>query len=210
MNDLADSKDASDYREKVTLTETVSMWQSLSYGANYKAAYCLGVCPAGEDVISPWLEDKKEHLERIVKPLQEKNERVYVIPDTDAEEHVRRRFPHKEVRYVGKGLVPSSIRGFFGGLPHVFQRGKAKGLTARYQFTFTGDEPFEMTAVIDDGTLDVVAGHEGQADLRVTADSKTWLRFLAGDQGIVGALLRREIRLKGSPKLLVRFGECFA
>ena len=27
------------------------MWQSLSYGANYRAAYCLAVCPAGEDVI---------------------------------------------------------------------------------------------------------------------------------------------------------------
>ena len=34
------------------------MWQSLSFGANYKAAYCLSVCPAGEDVIGPYLTDK--------------------------------------------------------------------------------------------------------------------------------------------------------
>jgi hypothetical protein len=31
------------------------MWQSLTYGANYKSAYCIAVCPAGEDVIGPYL-----------------------------------------------------------------------------------------------------------------------------------------------------------
>ena len=58
VEQVADSRDRMDYRERVTLPETVSMWQSLSYGANYKAAYCMGVCPAGEDVISPFLEDR--------------------------------------------------------------------------------------------------------------------------------------------------------
>ncbi len=43
----------------------------------------------------------------------------------------------------------------------------------------------------------------------MTADSRTWLRFLAKEQGIVGALLRRKIRLQGSPKLLLAFGNCF-
>ena len=58
VEQVADSRDRMDYRERVTLPETVSMWQSLSYAANYKAAYCMGVCPAGEDVISPFLEDR--------------------------------------------------------------------------------------------------------------------------------------------------------
>jgi hypothetical protein len=46
------------------------VWQSLSFGANYKAAYCRCV-PPGEEVIAPFLNDRKEFLERIVKPLQE-------------------------------------------------------------------------------------------------------------------------------------------
>jgi len=48
---VADSKNRFDYRKRVSDSESASMWQSLSYGANYKAAYCLSVCPAGEDVI---------------------------------------------------------------------------------------------------------------------------------------------------------------
>ncbi|HVC94773.1 MAG TPA: 4Fe-4S binding protein [Pirellulales bacterium] len=52
---IADSKDALDYRRKVSDAESSSTWQSLSFGPNYKAAYCLSVCPAGEDVIGPFL-----------------------------------------------------------------------------------------------------------------------------------------------------------
>jgi hypothetical protein len=48
------------------------MWQSLSFKPNYKAAYCLAVCPAGEDVITPYLDDRKSFMELVLKPLQER------------------------------------------------------------------------------------------------------------------------------------------
>jgi ferredoxin len=38
---VAESKNAIDYRKQVSDSESASMWQSLSFGANYKAAYCL-------------------------------------------------------------------------------------------------------------------------------------------------------------------------
>lgn len=69
---VADSRDAFDYRRRVNEIETSSLWQSLSYGPNYKSAYCLAVCPAGEDVIGPYLSDKQLHLKEIVRPLQER------------------------------------------------------------------------------------------------------------------------------------------
>ena len=50
---VADSRNGKDYRRRVKDSETVSTWQSLAFGANYKAAYCMAVCPAGEDVIGP-------------------------------------------------------------------------------------------------------------------------------------------------------------
>src|SRR3954452_13268075 len=65
---VAESKDALGYRKKVSDPESASMWQSLSFGANYKAAYCLRVCPAGEDVIGPYLNDKPGHLREVVRP----------------------------------------------------------------------------------------------------------------------------------------------
>jgi len=209
VEQVADSKNALDYRKKVADTESASMWQSLSFGANYKAAYCLAVCPAGEEVIGPYLTDKAGHLRQTVRPLQEKEETVYVVAGSDAEEHVASRFPHKKAKRVGNGLRPRSIQRFLSGLALTFQPGKAAGLNAVYHFTFTGKEQQEATVSIRDGTLQVRDGHEGEADLRVTADSETWLGFLAKERSLLWALLRRRIRIKGSPKLLVAFGKCF-
>jgi NAD-dependent dihydropyrimidine dehydrogenase PreA subunit len=210
VGQIADSHNAQDYRRRVSDSESSSMWQSLSFGANYKAAYCMAVCPAGEDVIGPFLTDRKSFLQDVVKPLQEKEETVYVVPGSDAEEHVARRFPNKKAKRVGNGLNRGrSIRGFLNGLPLVFQRGQAKGLEATYHFTFTGAEDVRATIIIRNQTLQVSEDHRGKADLQVTADSRTWLGFLAKERNLAWALLRRKIRLNGSPRLLLAFGKCF-
>jgi hypothetical protein len=78
-----------------------------------------------------------------------------------------------------------------------------------YHFTFTGDESREATVEIRDQLISVSEGHVGQADLRITADTATWLGFLGKQRSLFWALLRRRIRLRGSPRLLVRFGRCF-
>ena len=134
---------------------------------------------------------------------------MYVVPGSDAEDHVARRFPHKTARRVNGSLRPRTIQGFLDGLPLVFQRDKSKGLNAVYHFTFTGNEERAATVVIRDKSLKVSNGHVGTADIHVTADSKTWLGFLAKDRSLIWALLRRKIRIKGSPKLLLAFGKCF-
>ncbi len=209
VESLVESKSAEHYRKRVEPGETVSMWQSLSYGPNYKAAYCVAVCPAGEDVIGPFLDDRKEYVAEVVRPLQEKLETVYVVPGSDAETHVQRRFPHKRVKRVGNGLQPTTIGGFLAGLPRVFQPGASKGLNATYHFTFEGSERLSATIVIRNQRVEVIDGLIGSADLAVTADGGTWLAFLRKEKGILGALLRRKIRLRGSPRLLLAFGRCF-
>jgi ferredoxin len=207
---IADSKDALDYRKKVSGAESVSMWQSLSFGANYKAAYCLSVCPAGEEVIGPFLTDRKEFLKDVVKPLQDKVETVYVVPGSDSEDYVARRFPHKATKRVSNGLAgQGTIRAFLRGLNFVFQRGKSDGLNATYHFTFTGQEEVKATVIIRDKKIEVSDGHIGAPDLRLTADSQTWLRFLRKEANLVWALLRRKIRIQGSPRLLLSFARCF-
>jgi NAD-dependent dihydropyrimidine dehydrogenase PreA subunit len=207
---IAESGSALAYRKRVSSAETVSMWQSLSFGANYKAAYCLSVCPAGEEVIAPFLTDRKGFLEDVVKPLQDKAETIYVVPGSDAEDHVSRRFPHKKAKRVANGLAgQGSIRAFLRGLRFVFQRGKSEGLNATYHFTFTGRDEVKATVVIRDKTLQVLEGHAGSADFRLTADSDTWLRFLRKEANLVWALLRRKIRISGSPRLLLSFSRCF-
>jgi Fe-S-cluster-containing hydrogenase component 2/putative sterol carrier protein len=209
VEQVADSRSARDYRSRVSDAESASMWQSLSYGANYKAAYCLAVCPAGEDVIGPFLTDRKAHLKDVVRPLQEKEETIYVTRNSDAEEHVAKRFPHKKIKHVGNSLRPNTIEVFLKGMPNVFQPGKSAGLNATIHFTFTGQEQRQATVAIQKQKLSVKEGHVGQPDLHVTADSQTWIGFLKKERNIVWALLRRKIRLEGPLKLLVAFGKCF-
>jgi ferredoxin len=209
VENIADSDNAREYRKKVSDSESSTMWQSLSYGANYKAAYCMSVCPAGDDVIAPFQADRKEFLKDVVRPLQDKKEIVYVLPGSDAESHVARRFPHKTTKHVGSGLRPSSIKGFLDGLPLLFQRRASKGLGATYHFTFTGEEEVEATVVIRDERLRVSRGRRGDPDLHVVADGGTWLDFLAKNKNLLVALAQRKIKIKGSPKLLLAFGRCF-
>ena len=128
---------------------------------------------------------------------------------SDAESHVTRRFPHKQIKRVRNGLRPRSIQAFLRGLPLAFQRQRANGLDATYHFTFTGDEPLQATVIIRNQTVQTQQGHSGTADLHVIADSHTWLGFLAKERSLVWALARRTIRLKGSPRLLRAFGKCF-
>jgi NAD-dependent dihydropyrimidine dehydrogenase PreA subunit len=206
---VADSDGARDYRRRVEDSETASVWQSLGFGPNYKAAYCLAACPAGDDVIGPFLADRGGFVTEVVEPLRAKEEPVYVIPGSDAESYVAKRFPHKRPRRVGSGRRPRSIRSFLFALPHLFQRHASAGLDATYHFTFTGDESVEATVVIRDQTIRVEPGHVGSPDLRIRADSRTWLGFLAKERNLLWALLRRKIRLQGPPRLLVAFGKCF-
>lgn len=209
IEQIADSKNAAAYRQKVSDSESASMWQSLSFGANYKAAYCLAVCPAGEEVIGPYLSHSKGHVDEVVKPLQHKAETVYVVAGSDAEAYVARRFPKKTTKRVGNGIRPRSITQFLGGLPNVFQRDQAADLNATYHFTFSGAETRQATVRIGKKTINVENGHIGSPDLHVMADSQAWLRFIRKEGSLLWALLTRKIRLSGSPRLLMAFGKCF-
>jgi ferredoxin/putative sterol carrier protein len=209
VEQVVDSRSVLDYRRRVLDNETSSIWQSLSFGPNYKSAYCMAVCPAGEDVIGPYLADRKRHLIEVVKPLQEKPETVYVVPGSDAEVHVRKRFKNKQVKHVGSGARPNNVRSFLDALPYSFQGQASAGLQATYHFTFTGEDECRATVVIADKKIQVQEGHLGTADLVVTADSRTWIGIVAQEKSLWWALVTRRLRLTGSPRLLLRFGKCF-
>ena len=162
-----------------------------------------------KEVIGPFLTDRKAYLQEIVRPLQEKEETIYVAKNSDAEDNVAKRFPHKTIKFVGNSLRPNSIKVFLNGMPNVFQPGKSAELNATFHFTFTGDEQRQATVVIQQQRISVKEGHVGQPDLHVTADSRTWIGFLRKEKNVVWALLRRKIRLDGPLKLLVAFGKCF-
>ena len=210
VENIAKSRNSLDYRSRVSDAETVSMWQSLANGPCYKSVYCMAVCPAGEDVMHEFLDDRIKYIKNVVKPLQDKEETVYVLPGSDAESHVLHAFPHKKIKRVNNGVRPPSITSFLAAITLAFQRNKSEGLDATYHFTFTGEECVLATVTIRNKTVTVKEGHEGIADIHIKADSRAWLRVLHKDSAMLKEIVLRNIRVKGPIRLLKAFGSCFA
>jgi ferredoxin len=209
MEAVAESKDRHQLRERLPIAESASLWQSLAYGPNYKAAYCLAVCPAGEDHLGPFLRDRPKHLAEVVDPLLARTEEVYVVPGSDAEAHVKKRFPHKRVRPIRSSLRATSARGFFRALPLVFQRGPARGWRGVFHFVLQEVGAVEFTVCIDDGALETKPGLIGEADVVVRAETKTWLEIVEQKRSPVWAVVTGRLKLEGDRKLLDKFAACF-
>lgn len=210
IEEVVESKDRHDFRERVPLNEAMSMWQSLSYQPNYKTTYCIAVCPAGEDMLGGFLDRRAEYIREVVKPLTECEETVYVVGGSDAEAHVKKRFPHKRVRVVRSSMRATSARGLFRAMPLTFQRGPAQGWSGAFHFDLTGDGAVRATVRIDDGTLQIVNGElVGTPDLVVRADAKLFLEIITGRRNPVAAVLTRRLKLQGDRSLLERFAACF-
>jgi len=96
---MVTSQDMAEYRTHFDERETAFMWQSLMFRMSYRCSYCMAVCPAGEEVKPNYLQNKKDHVERILKPLRDRTERVYVTAGSKAESRAKRN-PAKEVRVV--------------------------------------------------------------------------------------------------------------
>ncbi len=204
---IADSTNSSKYRSQVKDNESASMWQSLSFGANYKAAYCMAVCPAGEDVYFEFGSEKKKYIQEVLRPLKEKIEPIYVQKGTPAEQAALKE-KNKEVRYVHNRLRPSSILGFVRGLPILFNPLAAKGLGFSIAFRFTGKEQREITVEIKDSQLKVREGRAEIADLEIKVDSETWIGILNQQASPVWAVLTGKLKLWGNPLHLHHFQKC--
>ena len=203
---IAESKSAKDYRAHVSAAETAYMWQALAHPPGYRAGYCVAVCPAGDDVIGPFLTDRAAYKQEVLKPLTSKSETVYVTAGSDAEEYVGRRFPHKRSKQVGNGMRAfvglGRIDDFLDLAQHFFQPRKSKGLDLTYHFTFTGEMSAEATMVIRDQRLHSSRGHHGVPDLHVTVDGALWMKLIAEERSMVWAILTRRLRLRGPLKVL--------
>jgi len=209
VEQVVDAKGHADYRRRVSDRETVSIWQHLAIGAQTLCDRCMAVCPAGEAAIGEYLDNRTTYTNQYLKNFRNLSETIYVVKGSDAEDHVRSNFPAKQVKLISNGIRPTSAAMFLESLPLVFQPGQSEGLNTVYHFSFTGDENLEGTVTIREKTLAVQDGLEGRPDLHVTADSQTWIKFLAKEINLVKALVTRKIKIKGSPKLMMAFAKCF-
>jgi ferredoxin len=162
------------YRAKFREPETLSMWQSLAFGPNYKSAYCMAVCPAGDDVIGPYLADKARYRQDVVVPFLRKPEPVYVQSGTRAE-RVAARNPDKRVRYLDFKPDLSTIANFGLGLRHMFTSGADAEMRIVVAFRLPDGQ---LSATVADGKLTITDGIADDAEVMVTCTDDQYIRIL--------------------------------
>ena len=209
IEQVVESKTTANYRRRVSDSETFSMWQNLSIAGQTRCDRCMAICPAGEANIGEFLEDRKGYNKHYQKPFRELPEVIYAVKGSDAEQYVFNHFPKKTVKLVSNGLRPLSIEMFFGSLPKIFQANQSEGMNVVYHFSFTGNENIEGTVKIRNKVLTFEEGLNGTPNLHITADSQTWIKFLAKEANLLFALITRKIKIKGSLKLMKDFAKCF-
>jgi Fe-S-cluster-containing hydrogenase component 2 len=206
---IADSKSAEDYAARVPLNETTSMWQSLSFKPSYKAAFCISVCPAGEDVISPFLESPRAFVERFVKPLQDKAETIYVLDGSDAQEHTARRFPNKKVQTISWTILEPSGPNLLFNMRLHFQRRRSRKLEATFHVTFTGEREVSGTVNVRKRVIDIDFGLKGAADVALKVSGPTWVEMLARRITVPEAVAQGRLEVTGEPGLVSQLIDCF-
>jgi ferredoxin len=188
VDGVAAAGSADEYRTKFREGETLSTWQSLGFGPQYKSAYCMAVCPAGEDIIGPYLRDRRAYVREVVDPLRHKPEPIYVNRGTHAET-VAERNPAKDVRYVDFAVGVATVENVLLGLRHVFHKARAAGPVATIDLVFVPDAADAsgaegertVRAEVGEGRLGVdegVTSASGDADARVRGDLGAWMALL--------------------------------
>jgi len=94
---IISAKDFADYSSRFNESETAFLWQSLMFRTSYRCGYCMGVCPAGEEIQGLYFQDKAAYVQHVLKPLQDRVEPVYVTSGSKAETAARRN-PKKQVK----------------------------------------------------------------------------------------------------------------
>ncbi len=204
---VAASHSAKGYRRRFGDSETLSRWQSLTYGHAYRCSYCMAVCPAGQDTVAAYRRDKKQYLREVVKPLQGKEEPVYVIRGSSAEKAARTN-TCKDVRFVRNTIRPNSVDTFLDGTSLLFNPEAARDVRLKLSFEFTGEENRLATIDISDQRVQVQAGKTNEADLHVRVDSATWIGIVNEELSPLRALLTGKMKLKGNPAHLKTFKRC--
>jgi ferredoxin len=205
VDTLAASGDVSTYRAKFREPETLSWWQSLSFGPNYKSAYCQAVCPAGEDVIGPYLADRKRWRDDVVLPLVHLKEPVYVASGTPAEQAAKRK-KAKHVRYIDFQPDVSTAANFRLGILHRFDSSRAVGAAVRIEFDFPDGR---VSVVIENGRISVSTEPLAESDAVVTCGDQHYIRLLH-PQPADAPDLAVPVKTSGDPSALTRLLGCLA
>jgi len=106
--------------------------------------------------------------------------------------------------------MSSSVAEIMAKAPQAFTPEQAGGTSAIVHFKFTGAEPGEWNATIQDGTCRVAQGiPRARPTITVAADSDDFRRIVAGDLDPSQAFMQGKLMLTGDTAMAIRLVSLF-
>ncbi len=102
-----------------------------------------------------------------------------------------------------------TVKEAFDNMPATFQKDKAAGMNAVYQFNITGEGGGEWNAVITDGELTVNEGTHDSPSITLTVSSQDWLDVLSGKLNGQMAFMSGKLKIAGNMGLAMKLGTIF-
>jgi len=106
--------------------------------------------------------------------------------------------------------MPLTVSELMEKMPSAFIPEKAQGLDALIHFKFTGAEPGEWNAEIQDGKVAVTQGTSArQPNMTLTADSTDYVKIFTGELNGMQAFMQGKIKLAGDLNLAMKLMQMF-
>ena len=91
-----------------------------------------------------------------------------------------------------------SIQEFFADIDSNFKKDKAAGVSAVYQFAFSGPGGGDIHLVITDGEVEVVEGKHAKPNTTYSVSAENYLKIINGQLSGRRAALTRKMKVSGS------------
>ncbi len=106
--------------------------------------------------------------------------------------------------------MPPTISEIMSRMPGALVPEKAKDVDAVVQFTFTGTQAGEWTAVIKNGKCDVAEGASpARPTMTLNIDSSDYIKMLTGELDGMQAFMQGRIKLTGDLNLAMKLMQMF-
>ena len=105
--------------------------------------------------------------------------------------------------------MPLTIADLMSKMPGAFIPEKAAGLDAIIQFNFTGAEPGNWNAHIQNGSVQVEQGVHANPTMTLTADSDDYIKLFTGQLDPMQAFMAGKLKLSGDLNLAMKMMQFF-
>ncbi len=106
--------------------------------------------------------------------------------------------------------MPPTVADVMAKLPQAFDPGQAGDASAIVHFKFTGEEPGEWNATIQDGRCQVAQGiPRSRPTITLTADSADYIRLATGELDPSQAFMEGRLQVQGDRALAMKLVSMF-